>query len=88
VNEEWITDWQFRTAKDPVMGEVKARARWSKLGGVDDSDYLANGWVDEGQDQVEAFVQSVKGGWTAHQVCRCRYNGSTILATLQSDLGI
>lgn len=69
VNEEWITDWEFRESKDPVMGLVNAKARWSDPGSVDDSDFLAGQWMDEGKQQVEAFVASDKGGWTAHQVC-------------------
>ena len=69
VNEEWITDWDLRTTKDAVMGEVKAKAKWSKPGDVHDSDFLAGGWKDEGEEQIEAFVESPKGGWTAHQVC-------------------
>ena len=72
VNEEWTTDWQFRTSEDPVMSEVQAKARWSKPGNVDDSDYLAGGWLDEGEEQIEAVVESFVGGWTAHQVCGCR----------------
>lgn len=68
VNEEWITDWEFRESKDPVMGLVKAKARWSNPSSVDDSDFLAGQWIDEGKEQIEAFVESEKGGWTAHQV--------------------
>lgn len=68
VNEEWITDWDARETKDPVMGPVKAKARWSEPGAVDDSDFLAGGWLDEGKEQVEAFVESPGSGWTAHQV--------------------
>lgn len=68
VNEEWITDWESRETKDPVMGMVKAKARWSEAGSVDDSDFLAGGWLDEGKEQVEAFVEGVGAGWTAHQV--------------------
>ena len=68
VNEEWITDWTFRTSKDPVMGEVKAKARWTSPGHVEDADFLAGGWIDEGNEQIEAFVESEKDGWTAHQV--------------------
>jgi hypothetical protein len=69
VNEEWITDWTIRTSKDPVMGEVKAKARWTKPGDVEDADFLAGGWTDESNEQIEAFVESEKDGWTAHQVC-------------------
>ena len=68
VNEEWITDWTFRKSKDPVMGPVEAKARWSEPSQLEDRDFLAGGWLDEGHEQIEAFVQSVDGGWTAHQV--------------------
>ncbi|KAK5170879.1 uncharacterized protein LTR77_004023 [Saxophila tyrrhenica] len=68
VNEEWITDWQMRESKDPVMGRVKAKAKWSKPGDVYDGDFFAGGWLDEGVEQVEAYVESAKAGWTAHQI--------------------
>lgn len=71
VNEEWITDWESRETKDPVMGLVKAKARWSEPTAVGDSDFLAGGWLDEGKEQVEAFVESPGSGWTAHQVSSC-----------------
>lgn len=68
VNEEWVTDWMFRENKDPVMGKVRAKAKWSKPGDVDDADFLAAGWIDESDEHVEAFVESAEDGWTAHQV--------------------
>lgn len=68
VNEEWITDWRMRDTEDRVMGKVKAKARWAALDDVEDSDFLAGGWLDDGSKQVEAFVESPGGGWTAHQV--------------------
>jgi len=68
VNEEWITDWQMRDTEDRVMGKVIAKARWAALNGVEYSDFLAEGWLDEGAKQIEAFVESPGGGWTAHQV--------------------
>lgn len=71
VNEEWITDWEMRETKDRVMGAVKAKAKWAKPADVeDDGDFLAGGWLDKGAEQIEAYVESVGGGWTAHQVCR------------------
>lgn len=71
VKEEWITDFEFRESKDPVMGRVRAKARWSEPRKIEDADFLADvpgGWFDEGKQQVEAFVESPQGGWTAHQV--------------------
>ena len=68
VNEEWITDWQMRETEDRVMGTVKAKARWAAPDGIDDSNFLAGGWLDEGPKQIEAFVESPRGDWTAHQV--------------------
>lgn len=68
VNEEWITDWEFRETKDAVMGPVKAKAKRSEPSNVDDSDFLSGGWLDEGKEQVEAYVEGVGAGWTAHQV--------------------
>lgn len=68
VNEEWFTDWSFRTSNDPVMGEVRAKAKFSKLNEIEDGDFLAGGWLDEGGEQFEAFVESIKDAWTAHQV--------------------
>ena len=68
VNEEWITDWGSRETKDPVMGKVKAKARWADPSTVEDSDFLDGGWLREDQDLVEAFVESVGDSWTAHQV--------------------
>ena len=50
------------------MGQVKAMARWAEPGSVEDSDFLSGGWLDEGSEQVEAFVEGVGAGWTAHQV--------------------
>lgn len=50
------------------MGLVRAKARWMKPAQVEDSDFLADGWLNEGKEQVEAFVESVDSGWTAHQV--------------------
>lgn len=69
VKEEWITDWEFREQKDPVMGRVRSKARLIELGGLEDSDFLEGSWLDEGKQQVDAFVESVESGWTAHQVC-------------------
>ncbi|KAK3701647.1 hypothetical protein LTR37_015398 [Vermiconidia calcicola] len=68
VNEEWITDWEFRETKDPVMGKVRAKAKWAEPGSIEDSDFLAGGWLDEGGEQVEAYVEGVGSGWTAHQI--------------------
>lgn len=68
VNEEWITDWKMRDSKDPVMGKVSAKARWLKADDVEDSEFLAGGWLDEGAEQIEAWVESGDSGWTAHQV--------------------
>ena len=68
VNEEWITDWTVRATKDPVMGNVSAKARWSRPADADDADFLAGGWIDEGEEHVEAFVEHAEDGWTAHQV--------------------
>jgi hypothetical protein len=50
------------------MSKVRAKAKWSKPADVDDADFLAGGWIDEGEEHVEAFVESAEGGWTAHQV--------------------
>ena len=72
VKEEWITDWEFRETKDPVMGPVKAKARWSEPSSAEDNDYLSGGWLDEGKEQVEAFVEGIGSGWTAHQVTQRR----------------
>ena len=68
VKEQWITDWEFREYKDPVMGKVRAKARLAEPKSVEDSDYLASSWLDEGNEQVEGFVESIESGWTAHQV--------------------
>ena len=68
VNEMWITDWEFREIKDPVMGKVRSKARWIEPGSVEDSDFLASEWLDEGKEQVEAYVESVESSWIAHQV--------------------
>ncbi|KAL9058471.1 MAG: hypothetical protein Q9162_001767 [Coniocarpon cinnabarinum] len=68
VKEEWITDWEFRESKDPVMGKVKAKAKWTEPKDVEDGDFLAGSWLDEGKEQIEAFVESPEGGWTAHQI--------------------
>ena len=68
VKEEWITDWEMRETKDAVMGRVKAKAKWSKVDEVEDGDFLAGDWLDEGPEQIEAHVESVDSGWTAHQV--------------------
>ena len=87
VNEEWITDWTFRTSKDPVMGEVKAKARWAKPSDGEDADFLAGDWIDEGDDQVEAFVESAKDGWTAHQVWRSGLMFSVLLSLVCNRFG-
>ena len=51
------------------MGKVKAKARWIEPSSLDeDVDFLSGGWLDEGKEQVEAFVESVGAGWMAHQV--------------------
>ena len=68
VNEDWITDWQFRDQKDPVMGQVASKARWIESGSLENSDFFAGSWLDESTGHVEAVVESVEGGWTAHQV--------------------
>ena len=68
VNEEWITDWEFRETKDPVMEKVRAKARWAEPDSVDDSKFLAGEWLDEGAEHVEAYVESVESEWAAHQV--------------------
>jgi hypothetical protein len=68
VNEEWITDWQMRESQDPVMGLVQAKAKWSHPSKIDHADFLADGWLDEGPEQIEAYVESSGDGWTAHQV--------------------
>ena len=67
VNEEWFTDWSFRETKDPVMGLVKAKARWIEPSAADD-EFLLSGWIDEGPQQIQAYVESVGDGWTANQV--------------------
>ena len=50
-----------------MMGPVKAKARWIEPSAADD-DFLSSGWVDEGPQQIQAYVESVGDGWTANQV--------------------
>lgn len=59
----------MRESKDPVMGKVAAKARWARTDSVEDAEFLDGGWEEEGGEQIEAYVQSLQGGWTAHQVC-------------------
>lgn len=69
MNEEWITDWRMRESTDRVMGKVSAKAMWVKMGEVEDGEFLDGGWEEEeGGELVEAFVESLEGGWTARQV--------------------
>ena len=63
-----ITDWEFRDYNDPVMGSVKSKARWTDPSSVEDSEFLGGDWANDGKEQVEAFVEGVGSGWTAHQV--------------------
>lgn len=34
----------------------------------DDNEFLKKGWLDEGNEHVQSYVESVGNGWTANQV--------------------
>ena len=34
----------------------------------DDNEFLKKGWLDEGVEHVQSYVESVGNGWTANQV--------------------
>ena len=34
----------------------------------DDNEFLKTGWLDEGDEHVQAYVESAGNGWTANQV--------------------
>lgn len=75
IEEQWPYDWQMREHKDAVMGKVAAKSHWVQLSDVqgEDASWLTGeGWLDGGNGddgkQVEAFVDGIDGGWTAHQV--------------------
>lgn len=75
IKEQWPFDWQMREHKDAVMGKVAAKSHWVQLNevqGEDASWLIGEGWLDDGNGdegkQVEAFVDGIDGGWTAHQV--------------------
>ncbi|MCJ1481023.1 hypothetical protein MMC06_001179 [Schaereria dolodes] len=65
-------DWAFREHKDGIFGEVKGKSRWAKLNGLErdkeGDDWLSRGWEDADGEFVQAYVESVGGGWTADQV--------------------
>lgn len=76
ITEKWPYDWQERETKDLVMGVVRSKARWIKVGdeevqGEDAAWLMVEGWLIEGNGQegkqVEAWVDA-DGGWTAHHV--------------------
>ncbi|MCJ1298481.1 hypothetical protein MMC08_001271 [Hypocenomyce scalaris] len=69
TTENRTLDWQYREHKDGIFGEVKGKSRWVKLSDVeDDNEFLKTGWLDEGDEHVQAYVESAGNGWTANQI--------------------
>jgi len=69
TTENRTLDWQFRDHEDGIFGKVKGRSRWLNLADLDDDDeFLRQGWLDEGGEFVQSYVESVDNGWTANQV--------------------
>ena len=73
TTEKRTLDWTFRSHTDRIFGECRGRSRWASVEDLKDEDgWLRQGWLDEdGGVRVQAFVESVGGGWTAMQVGTC-----------------
>ncbi|KAL2357696.1 hypothetical protein BJ546DRAFT_323271 [Cryomyces antarcticus] len=69
TREERTLDWAWREHEDHIFGKLKGRARWIKLGDVDDA-FLKGGWAREIVDgeAIEGYVESIGNGWTADQI--------------------
>ncbi|KAL9098725.1 MAG: hypothetical protein Q9187_009611, partial [Circinaria calcarea] len=63
-------DWTLRGHKDGIFGEVKGKSRWASLKDLKGADeWLRGPFLDEdGGVRVQAWVESIGGGWTAEQV--------------------
>jgi hypothetical protein len=67
-------DDSWQEHEDHVFGAVKGRSKWIKISDLKDDDadqaYLKKGWSQETIDDeaVDSYVESIKNGWTAHQV--------------------
>ncbi|MCJ1242120.1 hypothetical protein MMC14_010127 [Varicellaria rhodocarpa] len=70
TTEKRTLDWTFRSHTDRIFGECRGRSRWASIEDLKDEDgWLRQGWLNEdGGVRVQAFVESVGGGWTAMQV--------------------
>ena len=70
TTEKRTLDWTFRSHTDRIFGECRGRSRWASVEDLKDEDeWLRQGWLDEdGGIRVQAYVESVGGGWTAMQV--------------------
>jgi hypothetical protein len=67
-------DGSWQEHEDHVFGAVKGRSKWTKVADYKDDDadeaYLKKDWNQEtlDGDVVDSYVESIKNGWTAHQV--------------------
>jgi len=67
-------DGSWQEHEDHIFGAVKGRSKWVKVADFKDDDtddaYLKKGWSQESLDDevVDSYVESIKNGWTAHQV--------------------
>ncbi|KAA6416016.1 MAG: hypothetical protein FRX48_00735 [Lasallia pustulata] len=69
TTEKRTLDWAYRDHKDGIFGAVKGKSRWVKLADVeDDNEFLKKGWLEEGDEHVQSYVESVGNGWTADQI--------------------
>ncbi|KAL8635081.1 MAG: hypothetical protein Q9228_007394 [Teloschistes exilis] len=66
--ENRILDWTYRDHDDKVFGAVKGKSRWVKLVGIDDHEFLKEGYDDLEGEHVQGYVESKNGGWTVDQV--------------------
>lgn len=66
--ENRILDWTYRDHDDKVFGQVKGKSRWVKLAGIDDHEFLKEGYDDLEGEHVQGYVESKNGGWTVDQV--------------------
>lgn len=53
--------------EDTFFGKLRGRSRYVRLAEVED-EYLKAGWLDEGGEFIETYVESVGDGWTATQI--------------------
>jgi len=76
TTEERQLDGTWHEHEDHVFGAVKGSSKWIKIADLKDDDtdeaFLKKGWTEEtindADGTVDSRVESIKNGWTAHQV--------------------